>query len=40
VRTLKAMRDHRRYSPVLIANANNVNIAADGGQQINLTKSD
>ena len=40
VRTLKQMREHRRYSPVLIANAAQVNIAADGGQQINYANAD
>jgi hypothetical protein len=38
VRTLKQMRDHRRYSPVLIASAGQVNIAADGGQQVNVNR--
>ena len=36
VRTLKQMSDHRKYSPVKITNANQVNIATDGGQQINI----
>lgn len=35
-RTLRAMRDLRRYSsPVTINNPQQVNIAADGGQQVN-----
>ncbi len=38
-RTLRAMRDLRRYStPVTINNPQQVNIAADGGQQINAIK--
>ena len=39
-RTLKQMREHRRYSPVVINKAEQVNIAADGGQQINVSKTD
>ncbi len=40
-RNLRAMRDLRRYSPaVTINNPQQVNIAADGGQQINLAKED
>jgi hypothetical protein len=38
MRTLRQLRDFRRYSPVTINNANQVNIAADGGQQINVSK--
>lgn len=38
MRTLRQLRDLRRYSPVTINNPNQVNIAADGGQQINLNK--
>ena len=35
-RTLRAMRELRRYSsPVTINNPQQVNIAADGGQQVN-----
>ena len=38
-RTLRAMRDLRRYSsPVTINNPQQVNIAADGGQQVNAVK--
>ena len=40
MRTLRQMRDHRRYSPVLINNAKQVNIAAEGGQQINVSSTD
>jgi hypothetical protein len=36
MRTLRQLRDLRRYSPVTINNANQINIAADGGQQVNL----
>jgi hypothetical protein len=37
LRTLRQMRDLRRYSvPVTINNPKQVNIAADGGQQVNL----
>jgi len=33
------MRDLRRYaSPVIVQNAGQVNIAADGGQQVNVQK--
>lgn len=39
MRTLRQLRDLRRYS-VTINNANQVNIAADGGQQVNLNNSD
>jgi hypothetical protein len=39
LRTLKQLRDFQRYAPVLINNASQVNIAGDGGQQINLSKS-
>ena len=38
MRTLRQLRDLRRYSPVTINNPNQVNIAADGGQQVNLSK--
>lgn len=40
MRTLRQLRDLRRYSPVLINNANQVNIAGDGGQQVNLTDTE
>ena len=40
LRTLRQMRDLRRYSvPVTINNPKQVNIAADGGQQVNVQKS-
>jgi hypothetical protein len=39
LRVLRQMRDLRRYaSPVVIQNAEQVNVAADGGQQINVQK--
>jgi hypothetical protein len=38
MRTLRQLRDLRRYSPVTINNPNQVNIAADGGQQVNMSK--
>ena len=37
MRTLRQLGDLRRYAPVTINNANQVNIAADGGQQVNVT---
>ena len=41
MRTLRNMRDLRRYSvPVTINNPQQVNIAADGGQQVNVAPSD
>jgi hypothetical protein len=40
MRTLRQLRDLRRYSPVTINNPNQVNIAADGGQQINVSKAE
>ena len=37
MRVLRQMRDLRRYSvPVTINNPKQVNIAADGGQQVNV----
>jgi hypothetical protein len=39
LRTLRQLRDLRRYSPVTINNPSQVNIASDGGQQINVAKS-
>lgn len=37
LRTLRQMRDLRRYQvPVTINNPKQVNIAADGGQQVNV----
>ena len=39
MRTLRQLRDLRRYSPVTINNPNQVNIASDGGQQVNVNKS-
>ena len=35
--SIRALRDWRRY-PVIVQNAGQVNIAADGGQQVNLQK--
>jgi hypothetical protein len=40
MRTLRQLRDLRRYSPVTINNPNQVNIASDGGQQVNVAKTD
>jgi hypothetical protein len=37
MRTLRQLRDLRRYSPVTINNANQVNIAGNGGQQVNVS---
>lgn len=39
MRTLRQLRDLRRYSPVTINNAGQVNIAADSGQQVNVNTS-
>ena len=40
-RTLRAMRDLRRYTtPVTINNPKQVNIATDGGQQVNVAKDE
>jgi hypothetical protein len=40
MRTLRQMRDLRRYSaPVVINNPQQVNVAAEGGQQVNVQKS-
>jgi len=38
LRTLKGLTDRRKYAPVTINNANQINFAADGGQQIDLAK--
>ncbi|MBX3291572.1 MAG: hypothetical protein KF881_01630 [Acidobacteria bacterium] len=38
IRTLRALRDHRRYSPVTINNAKQVNIATDGSNQANIAE--
>ena len=35
MRTLRQLRDLRRYGKVTINNPTQVNIAADGGQQVN-----
>jgi hypothetical protein len=36
----RALRDWRRYSsPVIVQNAEQINIASDGGQQVNVQKS-
>lgn len=41
LRTLRQLRDLRRYSPpVTINNPQQVNIAADGGQQVNIAKDE
>jgi hypothetical protein len=37
--SIRALRDWRRY-PVIVQNAGQVNIAADGGQQVNLQKKE
>lgn len=40
-RAIRSLRDWRRYTPqVTINNPNQVNIATDGGQQINVNKTD
>jgi hypothetical protein len=37
IRAVRALRDLRRYaSPVIVQNAEQVNIAANGGQQVNM----
>ena len=36
LRTLRNLRDLRRYAPVTINNPAQVNIATDGGQQVNV----
>ena len=36
MRTLRSLRDLRRYAPVVIGRADQVNIAAQGGQQVNV----
>jgi len=39
LRVLRQMRDLRRYAPpVIVNNGGQVNVATDGGQQVNLTK--
>ena len=41
MRTLRNLRDLRRYSvPVTINNPRQVNIAAEGGQQVNISEQD
>ena len=40
MRILRQLRDLRRYSPVTINHPNQVNIATDGGQQLNVNNSD
>jgi hypothetical protein len=40
MRTLRQLRDFRRYSPVTINNPNQVNIATDGGQQVNVSNNE
>ena len=39
IKTLKSLNDQRKYTPVTINNASQINIAADGGQQINLSEN-
>ncbi len=39
MRTLRQLRDLRRYSSVTITNANQVNIATNGGKQANIAAS-
>jgi len=39
MRTLRQLRDLRRYSQVTINNAGQVNIAAEGGNQVNLSET-
>lgn len=40
IATRRQMRDLRRYaSPVIVQNAGQVNIAADGGQQVSVQRS-
>jgi hypothetical protein len=39
MRTLRQMRDLRRYAPpVIVNNGGQVNVAANGGQQVNVAK--
>jgi len=40
MRTLSQLRDLRKYSPVTINNPNQVNIANDGGQQVNVSNTE
>ncbi len=40
MRTLRQLRDLRRYSPVTINNPNQVNIASEGGKQVNIGNVD
>jgi hypothetical protein len=40
MRTLRQLRDLRRYSPVTINNPNQVNIATDHGQQVNIVNNE
>jgi hypothetical protein len=40
MRTLRQLRDLRRFAPVTINNAHQVNIASDGGQQVNVAAGD
>lgn len=39
MRTLRQLRDLRRYTQLTINSPNQVNIAADGGQQLNIAAS-
>ena len=38
--TLRQLRDLRRYAPVTINNPNQINIANDGGQQVNISNAE
>jgi hypothetical protein len=40
MRTLRQLRDLRRYAPVTINYPNQVNIATDGGQQVNVSNTE
>jgi hypothetical protein len=38
VRTLRQMREHRRFSPLVIGSVSQMNIAAPGGKQLNVVQ--
>lgn len=38
LRTLRALRDMRRYAPIIVQNAGQVNVASEGGQQVNVVQ--
>jgi hypothetical protein len=41
LRTLRQMRDLRRYTPpVIVNNGGQVNVAANGGQQVNVQQTE